>query len=193
MSMPNAPNKDQTSNTFFRFQAGDPEAFRYYFDKYHSSLLKYFTRLVADKQAAEDITSDAFAKLYERRNAIVSERHLRGFLVKINKTEFQIYLRHIKCREKIEIGFDLAENNTYIDLRENEQQRFWLYKELALAIDRLPPLKKKVVLLYFYEKKKTRFIASHLRVAEQTVRNQLTKAKVLVRKSLDLSLQSHYK
>lgn len=191
--MSNASNKDQTPNTFFCLQVGDPEAFSYCYITYRSALLKYAMRLVADRHAAEDLTSETFEILYKRKNSFASERHLLRYLGSVTKWKCQNYLRQKLVRKKIETRFDPGEKYAYIDVYENELGRFYLHKELVSAVDRLPPLKKKVVLLYFNDKKKTKYIASHLRVAEQTVRNQLTKAKTLMRKSLDLSLQSRYK
>lgn len=180
-----ATNEGCAHDIFLRFKTGDPGALGYYFIRYHSSLLTSTIQFLDNKQAAEDIVSELFVSLYERRNEIKNERHLLGYLYHTNKSKCLDYLRHKKNREKAETSFDLAERYAYIDVGEIEQARSSLYEELSIAIEQLSPLKKKVVLLYFFEKKKTQFIASHLRLAEQTVRNQLSKAKMLVKKSLD--------
>ena len=177
-------NKGYAQEIFLRFKAGDPRAFRYYFTKYHESVLASSMRLLDDQQAAEDVVSEVFYTLYDRRNKIADERHLLSYIFTVSRSECADYLRRKKRREEAESGFDWTEQYSYIDLREIEEEQLSLYKKLISAIEKLPPLKKAVVILYFYEKKKTQFIASDMKVARQTVLNQLTKAKGLVRKSL---------
>ncbi len=52
-----------------RAQTGDGEAFTQLFHQLHQPVLNYIYRTVGDRQAAEDITQDAFIRAHERVEA----------------------------------------------------------------------------------------------------------------------------
>ena len=128
--------------------------------------------------------SEVFVKLYEKRSNIINERHLFDYLFLLTRSKCTDYLRKKKVREKAETSFGLTAADFYIDPGEEERVYQYLYLNLALAIQRLPPRQRRIMELYYYEKKKTRLIASQMQMQEQTVRNHLNRAIVFMRKVL---------
>lgn len=128
--------------------------------------------------------SEVFVKLYEKRSNIIDERHLFDYLFQVTRSKCTDYLRKKKVREKAETSFGLTGADFYIDPGEEELIIQYLYLNLVSAIQRLPPRQRRIMELYYFEKKKTRSIASQMQVREQTVRNHLNRAKAFMRKVL---------
>lgn len=68
---------------FDRFKAGDERVLTLYFDKHVKALLLFAYRLVADVLSSEELVQDAYIKLWDQRDSIENESHLKSFLYQV--------------------------------------------------------------------------------------------------------------
>ncbi len=79
-----------------RAQAGDGEAFTQLFHQLHRPVLNYIYRTVGDRQAAEDITQDAFIRAHERVDQLGPPWDFKSWVFRIASNLAIDYLRQGK-------------------------------------------------------------------------------------------------
>ncbi|MFV9674314.1 MAG: sigma-70 family RNA polymerase sigma factor [Anaerolineales bacterium] len=79
-----------------RAQAGDGEAFTQLFHQLHQPVLNYIYRTVGDRQAAEDITQDAFIRAHERVSQLGPPWDFKSWVFRIASNLAIDYLRQGK-------------------------------------------------------------------------------------------------
>ena len=79
-----------------RAQAGDGEAFAQLFHQLHQPVLNYIYRTVGDRQAAEDITQDAFIRAHERVGQLGPPWDFKSWVFRIASNLAIDYLRQGK-------------------------------------------------------------------------------------------------
>ena len=91
-----------------RAQAGDGEAFAQLFHQLHQPVLNYIYRTVGDRQAAEDITQDAFIKAHERVGQLGPPWDFKSWVFRIASNLAIDYLRQgkrfVDVEEPLEMG-----------------------------------------------------------------------------------------
>src|SRR5437870_487625 len=68
-----------------RFQAGEPEALGALFELHVDRVFAYAWRLLGNREDAEEVTSEAFLRAFERAAAFRGECPLRGWLFGITR------------------------------------------------------------------------------------------------------------
>ena len=146
---------------------------------YHERLHFVFLRVlnwVHDAEVAEEISSDCFIRLWERRGRFSSVEKVHAFLYKVSKHASLDYLRKKKPEISVdpELLCDLFQDSGRMfeerDLREN----------LAVALDRLiaglSRRAEEIIRLSFFSGLCAREIAELLGIREKTVINIRTRA-----------------
>ncbi|MEM8931788.1 MAG: sigma-70 family RNA polymerase sigma factor, partial [Acidobacteriota bacterium] len=62
---------------------GDPDAFADLIDEHKHPIVNYLTRLVGDRDRAEDLAQETFVRLYQHRHRYREVGHLAAFLFRI--------------------------------------------------------------------------------------------------------------
>jgi RNA polymerase sigma-70 factor (ECF subfamily) len=180
--------KDRWSGGVFEsFKAGDEIAFSRIFERYHRSLYIYISRLVNDSSEAEDIVTEAFVRLYSHRSRIQDDDHLIKFLFTVARNNAVEYFRRIEKRRKLASEIQRMAETLHIEPMEYEYTYMRLLEEIHHTIEHLPPTRKEIFHLRYYFEKDVRFIARKMNIAEQTVRNQLNRVMVALRRELKVS------
>lgn len=170
-----------------RLRKGDIEAFRCLFDEYHHKVFDYAFRFVRNRQVAEELTSDAFMKLWNKRSKLKVEGSVcqllfvmtKGlaidYLRKMARTaeSRELYLKHCEGQMTVEPVNDIFEKNLVA---------------IEEAIKKLPPKRKRVFELRYQEELSYQQIAQQLDVSPNTVKVHLNKATKYLRQEL----QIHY-
>lgn len=166
---------------FSEFKAGSDLAFRHYFDQYHQLLFYTAYRMVREVEAAEDIVSDAFQKLWEYREKISSENHIGAFLRTVTRNISLNYIKHEERKTASEeelryLNEDVEKTDLVRDMIEAEMTR-----NVGKAIEGLPKMCKAVFKLIFYEHATTKEVAQRLGISERNVLNQKARAILLLK------------
>ena len=154
--------------------------FNQLFDLYSESLRNYLFYQCGDMQQAEDLTQEAFIKLWNNCKKVLFAK-ARGFLFTVAKNAFyneyehqKVVLKYAKQKPK-EVQHETPE----FQLEEKE-----FMDRLQKAIADLPPGQREVFLLNRLEKMSYREIAESLGVSQKAVEKRMHKALVKLRKTV---------
>jgi RNA polymerase sigma-70 factor (family 1) len=151
----------------------DQQAYKDLFTSLYSYLFQFARTLVREKEAAEEIVSDVFIKVWEKRKDLEKIDNLKVYLYVTTRNKAFNYLdkqRRFDTDPIDDMTVELA--SVYLD----PEQLMITADMLALiqrAIDRLPPKCRIIFRLVKEDGLKYREVAEILDVSVKTVENQL--------------------
>ena len=152
---------------------GDQTAYKELFTSLYSSLLHFAKSIVKSKEAAEEIVSDVFIKIWERRRELEKIENLKVYLyVATRNTALNYLSQHKKAIINPLDEFHTEFTSIYFD----PEQLMITADMLALirrSIDQLPPKCKIIFKLVKEDGLKYREVAEILNISIKTVENQL--------------------
>jgi RNA polymerase sigma-70 factor (ECF subfamily) len=165
---------------------GSPDAFAKLYDQYYPKIFGYVLRRSANREAAQDITSETFlkalGKLWQFRWRNVS---FSSWLYKIASNEINQYFRKAEYKKSISLeelheqGFELLSphdpESELIEAQEKLKQH-QDFLEIQKKITKLPAKYQEVIALRFFEKKQINEIAEILGKREGTIKSLLHRA-----------------
>lgn len=166
------------------FNQGNSSAFRVIFENYNRLLFSCAVQLVKDKEQAEDIVSETFTKLWQRRDVFQTEEHLKAFLFVTTRNASLNYLRHIqrKTASQNELSYlqkDKDDHDVITDMIEGE-----LLRRIYPLIETLPTKCKIIFKMIYFEDASTDEVAEKLHITARNVLNQKSRAIQLLKKKL---------
>ncbi|HWB95019.1 MAG TPA: RNA polymerase sigma-70 factor [Puia sp.] len=151
----------------------DQTAYKELFTSLYSSLLHFAKSIVKSKEAAEEIVSDVFIKIWERRRELEKIENLKVYLYVATRNTALNYLSH----NKRSVTNPLDEFHTeFTSIYFDPEQLMITADMLALirrSIDQLPPKCKIIFKLVKEDGLKYREVAEILNISVKTVENQL--------------------
>ncbi len=167
--------------------AGDPLAFRQFFDRHFDRLCRYVHSYTASWPAAEDLIHDVFLKLWLRPQILLGARDLDAYLYAMARNEALNYLKrqrleaksYAKYRPSLRAGRSVLPPEAEAQLESNE-----LVAAIQRAIDTLPPRQREVLMLRWKGEASYEQIGAALGIAPRTVAVHLQRAAEQLRKIL---------
>jgi len=169
---------------------GYKKTFEWIFKTYYRALCFYAEGMVGEKEAAEEIVSEFFLKLWENHEKIHITTSLQAYLYKSIFNNCLKYLEQLKVLRKYREHaqymmescdlFQLQNDNNPLSMIISEET----VGEIERAIDALPPQCKEVFQLLRFDGLSYQEIADKLGVSINTVRTQITRAMAKLRESL---------
>jgi RNA polymerase sigma-70 factor (ECF subfamily) len=136
---------------------------------------KMFRTAVAvthSKEDAEDAVSDAFVKLFEKQPPFQSQEHETAWLIRVTVN---------RCKNILRVNRQTCELDLLRDYPASSPEQ----QELIELIAALPHKYRLVIHLHYYEGYSTSEIAEMTRQKPGTVREQLTRARRMLKKGLE--------
>lgn len=176
-----------------RILNNEEHAFRALIDKYKNLVYRSSFHLVRNQSDAEDICQEVFLEVYRSVQHLRNENDLSGWLFKIaynksisllrkkNPAKANTFISAENSLGDLESNFKYAENNTPAKQLEQEEAR----KILFSAIDRLPYMQRKVLLMHKFEDYSQQEICAHLDLTRSAVESLIYRAKFALRKTLN--------
>ncbi len=151
----------------------DQWAYQELFSQFYCSLTKFAFSLIKSKQSAEEVVSDVFMKIWEKRATLEQIENLRVYLFVATRNTALNYLDKQKKSCTINLDELQAEPRcTYVD-----GEQMLVTAELMLRIhreiDRLPPKCRTIFKLVKEDQLRYKEVAEILHVSVKTVENQL--------------------
>lgn len=146
------------------------EEFIYLFNLFKNDIYRLAYSYTNNISDSDDITQSVFIKLYRKMDKFDSDISVKKWLIKVTINECKSlflsswYKRITSITDK--------ENNISIDLKDND---------ILSCIMELPKKYKLVIYLYYYENYKIKEIAEVLKMNENTVKTNLSRARDLLR------------
>jgi len=169
---------------------GNMKTFEQTFKTYYRALCFHAEGLVGEKEAAEEIVSDFFLKLWENRESIHITASIQAYLFKGVYNNCLKYLEHVKVMRKYrEHASYITENSDLFAAYDENHPLSMLISqetvaEIERAIDVLPAQCKEVFLLTRMDGLTYQEVADNLGISINTVRTQITRAMTKLRESL---------
>ncbi|MBL4590324.1 MAG: RNA polymerase sigma factor [Phycisphaerales bacterium] len=181
---------DFTSQTdeqvFVAFRDGDAGAYRELIERYHDNLLRFLTRLVGDRAAAEDLFQETFLQVHLSASTFDATRRFRPWLFTIGANKGRDLLRKKKRQRTVELSrpLKMSEGGTaFIDLLEVDVPSPDAAMDLAerddlvqQALDRLGEPLREVLLLAYFQRLSYAHIAEDLGIPLGTVKSRMHSA-----------------
>lgn len=172
-------------------QEGNEAALSFFISSYSQKLLFFAFKIVKDKSIAEEIASDAFVKLWERRANFYTEDCVKSFLYLVTRNSCFDILKQSRHKFQHEESF-------LIDLQNQEQDTltkliyFELIEQIALEIEKLPKKQAQIVQLSLIEGMATEEICEELNTSASMVYFAKSKAISKLKQSFQQKNISYY-
>ncbi len=168
----------------------DQHAYKELFASLYNYLFHFARTLVKSKQSAEEIVSDVFIKVWEKRADLESIDNLKVYLYVSTRNTAYNYLEKQKRNATAPIiEFATAFTSVYL----NPEQLMISADMVVLiqrAIDQLPPKCRTIFKLVKEDGLKYREVAEVLDISVKTVENQLAIALHKISKAITVELPS---
>ncbi len=155
---------------------GRLDAFEKIISLYEKGIFSYIYSSVAHMQDAEDLTQETFIRLYKNLKVIDTEKNFKAWLYKIGMNVMYDWFRKKKRRQELFLIDDDTHQFETID----EKDPYWMVEnaqQLELALSRLKPAQKQILLLFYYQGFSYEEIAGILSIPLNTVKTNLRRAK----------------
>ncbi len=149
------------------------------YDRYAGKLYALCCRYIKEKMEAEDVLIIAFTKILDRIDQYKGEGSFEGWMKRIVVNESLTYLRRNKTMY-LEMDIEAADREPDFEKMENELHA----EDLMKLIDALPSGYRIVFNLYAIDGYSHKEIAEQLGISENTSKSQLSRARVVLQKSL---------
>jgi RNA polymerase sigma-70 factor (family 1) len=161
---------------------GRKEGIDFLFQQYYTQLCYFAGTLLNDDCLAQEITSDAFTKLWQSRQSLATEGSIKAWLYSAVRNASIDHLRKVKRLRVSESGLQSAttiEQSVLHTIIESET-----IDHIIEAMGKLPPQCRRIFRLFYLHGKSYNEIAQELNLSPQTVRNQKQRAAKLLRKMM---------
>lgn len=182
-------NKEEI-NIIERLKQGDEATYIIVFRDYYVPLCNYARRYLGRKELAEDIVSETFFNIWNRRTSLDIKVSLKSYLFQAVCKNSLNYLRKHKKEEMLE-DFLLKHNGemeAFSNKINDTPSDFLMIKDLGekikQGIEQLPPQQKTTFKLKRYEGKKNKEIAEIMGLSVKTVEMHMAKAMLSLRNYL---------
>jgi RNA polymerase sigma-70 factor (ECF subfamily) len=158
-----------------RFRQGDPVAFTVIFRLYFNGLQNYASRFTKDRDDANDIISEIFIKLWEKRAGFETMESIRVFLYICARNNSLMYLRSKRRRANIN-----GEAARRVSLEEKgifdeDEVTVEIITNLSREIQNLSPAEREVITMAFCGITEEE-IAEQLNKSVRVIKNHLSSA-----------------
>lgn len=145
-----------------RAQEGELEAFELLFSRYKQRIANFVYQFVGDTHLAEDITQQAFIKVYQNLDRYKPSGKVSSWIYRIASNQAKDEIRKLKRRPTVSLNAPIRGEEMTAELGEtvldDESQRpdfkvreKEMFESLRKALDGLKPKYKEVLLLCDYE------------------------------------------
>lgn len=165
------------------FRDGDTQALKHIFHLHWKPQVFFAGRFIPEQDISEDIVSEAFLKLWSRREGFYSLTSIRAFLYTATRNACVDHLRKIKGQKTFQKDYALVERNRLEESELNEVIRAELMAKVMASIDLLPSQYKKVMHLST-QGLDTDAIAREMNLSPKIVRNYKARAINILKKDL---------
>jgi RNA polymerase sigma-70 factor (family 1) len=166
-----------------RFSSGDEKALNLIFNSLYNRLCIYTNQFTNDNEISEELTIDAFHKLWERRSDFSNMQALKAFLYICTRNSALNYIDKEKRRTKRMLGF-FSHNEAVDDPVLTNIIYAEIWDEIQQAINSLPEQCAKIIKLLYEMDLSPDEIAIQLNISRNTVYSQKFRGLAILKKKL---------
>lgn len=150
--------------------------FDHVFRIYNAIMCAFSERIVNSWSDAEDVVSEVFLKLWDKKSTFENEEHIRFFLYRSVRNAS---LNRVRATERITKKHEASSIDGSIITESNhlnEMIRSEVLLSIYQEIEKLSPQEKTVITLNLLEEKKLQEIADEMGLSLQSIKNCKTRA-----------------
>ena len=166
-----------------KFRMGDERAIDQIYEYYRIPVIRFSISIVKDEQEAESIYHEVFMKLLKKKEDIKPELNFNSYVFTAVRNEIFDYLKAIKKDNSFKEKY--WESIQTLSHNDNEEDKEEVLSKLERVVKLLSPKRKKILEMNYYEQKSYIEIAEALQISKNTVKNQLVKAKFIIRREME--------
>jgi RNA polymerase sigma-70 factor, ECF subfamily len=177
-------------NILEQIRKGDTKAFESLFKSYFGQLLNYAKEILKDHDLAEEMAEEAFVKFWENREKINIDTSIRAYLFRSVFNQCLNHFKHMKVRDKYKLFFlhHICPEEMYATYSFDFPLSGIFEKELEHLVEKsiakLPNQCREIFIMSRYEDMQNDLIAKKLGISVSTVKTQISRALVKLRKDL---------
>lgn len=157
-------------------QQGDKKAFELLYDRHYISVFVFARRFVTDQQAAEDISTEIFLKLWDRLTDFDSLPAIRSFLYISTRNACLNHIRSLHRRSTQQEQWEYLLKQYPDEVLPELQLQADVYQHIYEEIEKLSPQLKLVFRMAYIDGLSNDEIAEQLGINNQSVRNDKSRA-----------------
>lgn len=171
---------------FERFLDGDLDAYRTLIDRYHDDLIRFLTRLVGDRVAADDIFQETFLQVHQSAHTFDTSRRFRPWLFTVAANKGRDWLRKKNRQRAVDLSAPIGGpdgTTSFVDLLEVDvpgpgaaMDAGERDEQVQEALQRLQPALREVLLLSYFQRLSYQQIADDLGIPLGTVKSRMHSA-----------------
>ncbi len=169
-------------NSLHLIKQGDAAAFRDLFCQFRLKIYAYFLMKSKDPAVSEELTQITFIKLWDNRERLSELYSIETQIFRIARTVFIDYLRARATQRKLQ-----SDISRFSEVHDQQPSHDYQH-HIELALQALPPMRKKVFILNRMDGLSYKEIASMLSISDRTVEKHISMAIKQLRKILMLLL-----
>lgn len=151
-------------------------SFKAIFQDLYPGLVKSALFYIHDLSAAEDITQEVFAKLWEKQERLNTIDNLKGYLSYAVKNSCLNYLEHQQVVNKYQ--------QEYLQQIAEDDSTDEFIQKVQISLTKLPPKRRQILELSISESKSYQEIADLQGISINTVKDHLKKAYAFLRQDV---------
>lgn len=164
------------------FRMGSPAAFEKIYQYYRVPVIRFSVSIIKDEQEAESIYHEVFMKILKKRKNIKPELNFNSYIFTAVKNEIFDYLKALNRNNCLKERFWERLQQEQHECGQSKEENLTKLEEI---IKNLSPKRRQILEMNYFEKKSYNEIADILMISKNTVKNQLVKAKFILRKEME--------
>lgn len=169
---------------------GNVKSFELVFKSYYPRLCKYAKSMIHDYDASSDIVKDVFIKWWEKSNSITVNTAISAYLYKSVHNSCINYIQRVLKNKVIFYESDLADSSNELispasyDYQLAKLGTQELYTAIEQSINKLPDHCREIFILSRIKQKSHAEISNQLGISPNTVKVQIYRALLKLKKDL---------
>lgn len=168
---------------------GDSGAFSFLVDRYKNLAYTLAYRMAGNREDAEEISQDAFVKVYR---SLKSFRGKAKFSTWLYRIIYNTAITRLRIKNRYVPTEDVAvlkKNQPDMYDGEADSEKEQRMRALESALDKLPHDEKFILQLYYYQETKVKELATATGLSEANVKVKLYRARKKLRESVPLIMK----
>jgi len=164
------------------------QLFQQLFNAEYAGLCRYALTYVQDEQTAEDVVQETFVKIWESKQDLIGQPHVRFYLITAVRNNCISVLRKRKASQEVYSDQPPEPDPEPFFTRTEQLQEMNERKEQILQVlNKLPPKCKEVFLLIKMQGMSYQQAATTLGISTKTVEHHMGKALKVLREGLTVA------